>query len=1235
MKMILALSIGLILLALPAGHMRVAANDTYDLVFSHEAGFFAAEFDLVITSEAGVVRYTLDGSFPTVDSPIFPGSIRIHSSAPTLANSPMSAQGVGRAYGGWRDGGYVGWVDHFVPRLYYNGMVVRAASVFCQDTGRGTNTQTKSFFVERDGRGTFNTRVLSLVMEPQHFIDPYWGIYRNWDSALWWYQNFPGRPENFGSDGPRHIANAEMFYTDGSLMFSQNANTWVAGNWSRRHPQRSIRMNFNQGDGDITDMPQLIPNTFRHFYAPQEYIGTFRHLNARVSDMDHTSMRETIVHLLSEPLRPTIQNSTYGAVFINGEFWGMYCLRAHRNTSLISELYGVRSSSVQLTGDWHTYEHIYTHIRDRDMSSPSAFEEMDQYIDMDNFIDYMIIGYHFENWDWLNNNFEFWRTTRYYPGVHGGDGRWRFVIQDFDSSLFSPASDEAWYNGVVSNNMMDIFTTPGGSGISVPTRPWVFGSEELLRDPWVTDMVQRLFENEEFRNKFAARYSTYTGTVFHPSRAINLLNTLTEERIDTMGAHLHRWGYHNATTPTDGMDSWLYWGWEVGSIQGTRNVMNRRGNYALQHLRDYFNQNSITPASFNLDLDTSGSGFTNIRWMTDDSRGWFDISGAQIRADLFQRYGMTGYTFGIGDFNANYMREMPITATANALDGYYFSHFVVAGDIDANIYENPAIIVPPRYSQNITVTAVFNRRVQSHITIHGGGDGAFASPNPANEGAYVTLNPGIAPAGKAFVGWTSYDVDIVNPYCRKTAHFEMICEEVSVTATFDYKVMPPPSVIIHQVHGHGSPGANSISHGFIELVNPTGQAVCLDEYSLQVSLGVPDGAGPWEVLCLSGRSIGAYSSFLIVSTAWYNDGSGGGHVPRYIITNFDMGWNLQFCNRNMAVALVDGKAPLSDVIRFEQWASIIDLVGVLNEIPVDFIANYLGSGAALRSWRQGAARRIDFQNTRDNASDFHFVDFRYPTGYEGRRPGIATHNNGITNQQLANLRPRYSGDGSWAQSGEITYYFTCLIFRDYIRARAGIGPGGRIFAADVTDINSIRVAGMGITSLDGIQHLPSITLLFAPNNNFGGGIVDLRSNILLTNIVVQNSNIGTLRVDGLAHLVHLNASNNGLHTLNVTGAHSLRGLSISRNQLASVIGLETLGALKVFWAEENQFAAINLSGHKNLVKVDVSGNNLIEGTTAGSGIIILPPQEYFNRTVEHATNLRQWMRARIARGLRV
>ena len=337
-------------------------------------------------------------------------------------------------------------------------------------------------------------------------------------------------------------------------------------------------------------------------------------------------------------------------------------------------------------------------------------------------------------------------------------------------------------------------------------------------------------------------------------------------------------------------------------------------------------------------------------------------------------------------------------------------------------------LLRPRYSGD----GVWRPHIMplTHVTVLGGYPGYRAYLPRASAGERVRLYAGNPPEGRRFLGWTtsSPGVRIQNPessigWSRDNpygAYFFMFSHlPVTVTANW-FTQEPPPELepaelIINQLHGQGPPGNNAISHGFIEMYNPNDRPVNLEEFSLQVVSGT--GVRPWEVLPLPNFYLPPQTSFLVVSTDWYNVNNfpAQGHVPRYIIANYDLGWDLRFDNRNMVVALVRGDVPLSPIISGEEWDTVSDLVGAYNDTDRDAAGtiHHLGSYPARGITRHASVRRRDLQNTQDNYEDFTRIEFRYPTDYPYRRPGVATHANGITATELSETRPRWSGDGPW------------------------------------------------------------------------------------------------------------------------------------------------------------------------------------------------------------------------------
>ncbi|MCL1808050.1 MAG: CotH kinase family protein [Oscillospiraceae bacterium] len=197
-------------------------------------------------------------------------------------------------------------------------------------------------------------------------------------------------------------------------------------------------------------------------------------------------------------------------------------------------------------------------------------------------------------------------------------------------------------------------------------------------------------------------------------------------------------------------------------------------------------------------------------------------------------------------------------------------------------------------------------------------------------------------------------------------------------------------VIIHQVYGAGTPMDGAVSHSFIELFNPTENPVDLNNWSVRVA----NGLGDWNTLPLTGKSIGAKSSFLIVADKYVN--TGASVQPRYVVPSWDMAWDIEISNRAFSAELLNGQVS-------------VDLLGVLNDPNSgDAVNHFTGSPLAGISKQRAARRTLEtYLGGEDNNTDYQILDYR------------AT---GISDTRLAEVKPRWSGDGAWGAGLVIPEY---------------------------------------------------------------------------------------------------------------------------------------------------------------------------------------------------------------------
>jgi len=212
---------------------------------------------------------------------------------------------------------------------------------------------------------------------------------------------------------------------------------------------------------------------------------------------------------------------------------------------------------------------------------------------------------------------------------------------------------------------------------------------------------------------------------------------------------------------------------------------------------------------------------------------------------------------------------------------------------------------------------------------------------------------------------------------------------------------------------------------------------------------------------------------------------------------------------------------------------------------------------------------------------------------------------------------------------DITHYFTCDYFRDFIIEQYASNPRG-IADADIAGVRSLSLANSDVTSLNGINHFTGLTRLLA-QNNLNLYALEIRDLDNLVNIVVQGSRIETLTLHNLQSLTHLNAARNGLTALNLTELDSLRNISASENLLYGDISLTNLPELRIIWLEDNNLDSLDVTGLEFLQMLDVRGNRInspddVEGWQSSGNLTLYP-----NSTPPTTSRL-CWMRDRVADG---
>ena len=325
----------------------------------------------------------------------------------------------------------------------------------------------------------------------------------------------------------------EMIYPDGSQGFQLNASVQIQGGSSVnrwKSDKLSMRLKFWEPFGPTKlDFPLFGDDQADRFDTLI--------LDARLNQAWHYSggsspasqrryaqyTRDQYVADIQQALGGTAPHGFPAHVYVNGIYWGIYGLHERPDESFTREYLGgekddyyVIKHRAQLnsvlnpepTTDPAGANRALNDFRAMcslsNLSTAAGYAQMQQYLDVPDFIDYMITNFYVGNTDWSHQN---WYASRNFVDP---DGRWRFHSWDPEHSLKG--------------------TTDNVTGKNQSNSP--------------TGLHQRLTANAEYRMLFADRLHRHFFNDGHltPEGAAALYQIRLDELDRAVAAESARWG---------------------------------------------------------------------------------------------------------------------------------------------------------------------------------------------------------------------------------------------------------------------------------------------------------------------------------------------------------------------------------------------------------------------------------------------------------------------------------------------------------------------------------------------------------------------------------------------------------------------------------------------------------------------------------------------------------------------
>lgn len=497
--------------------------------FSTAPGAYANPVALGLTvAQAGaVIRYTLDGSEPTEQSPAFSAPITLTDRAGEAAVHaliPTNPLTTGRE--AWR-----------LPRgeiTKINVVRARAFAPGCLPSA----IRTGSFVVGARLQANGPYPVVSLATEPANLFAHDIGIYVPGDNYT------TGNTGNYFQEGdawerPVHV---EIFNQDGSLALGQDTGMRVSGGMTVALPQKTLKLYASDAYGTPTFNLPLFPD------VPLTSYKRFRLRNAGndwglrgFCDLASQEMFRCM-GLDTQAGRPVIH-------FINGEYWGMANLREEYSRFYYEGHFDIDPADVVLLendGEIDDgpldgavpYFAMLDYIDQHDMTDPAVYEHVGTLMDIDNFIRYVTAEVYVANRDWPGNNITYWRknTAAYDPtALPGHDGRWRWSLKDLDMTWGDSGLDA-----------LGLAVAPDG-----PYWP---------NPPWSTRLLRGLLRNPTFKRDFINSFADHLNSTFQTARLQAIIDQYAATYRPGKAAWLARWDLTDSfESGVSTMKAFAYW----------------------------------------------------------------------------------------------------------------------------------------------------------------------------------------------------------------------------------------------------------------------------------------------------------------------------------------------------------------------------------------------------------------------------------------------------------------------------------------------------------------------------------------------------------------------------------------------------------------------------------------------------------------------------------------------------
>lgn len=378
---------------------------------------------------------------------------------------------------------------------------------------------------------------------------------------------------NWNMDWDRPV-NFEFITKEGECVVSQECDFSMCGGWSRAWTPHSFKLK-------ATKMYDL-QNTFEYqFFDDKPYLN-HKTLQIRNGGNDTgCRIKDAAIQQIAATSGIYVDYQAWQPVhvYINGSNHGVLNMREPNNKHFAYSNYGIDtdemeqfemspdSGYVQMVGTGEHFRRLYDLAKSA--SDESAYAEISNLLDIDEFVNYMAIELYCGCNDWPQNNVKAFRDNN--------DGKFHFVLFDTDFALGENAPLTRFKN-------CQYYTFNSLQGYDYAANKSIQGTRYTNKEIEFVTLFLNLLNNNTFKKKFIDAYCLVGGAVYTPERVKSIVSSMANYL--ATGNFVNPWNTANDI---------------INNFSASRQAS------MINHLKSYFSLSSTPQQKVVLTSDTEGA----------------------------------------------------------------------------------------------------------------------------------------------------------------------------------------------------------------------------------------------------------------------------------------------------------------------------------------------------------------------------------------------------------------------------------------------------------------------------------------------------------------------------------------------------------------------------------------------------------------------------------------------------